>query len=194
MCVFGGIAGALGAAAVACAMVGSSQAEPVSYQTGDIVVTRLDAPTEESLLSSRIDRNVLDANQSAIASVERPIDFDDFALQAATNRRIDADPESAFAMPSFADVDLLRVEGRNKAMQFPDTTGMPAAPLDSIHPTLIPLPAAVWTGATTMTALGAIRILSRRRATSSPTTPACGSRTCAAPFARWARPTSLRSR
>src|SRR3954471_11041510 len=72
MCGFGGIAGALGAAAFACAVViGATQAEPVAYHAGDIFVTQLDAPPECAAFDTRVDTRVFDVDQNAPISVDR---------------------------------------------------------------------------------------------------------------------------
>lgn len=57
MCAFGGIARALGAAAVACALISSTHAEPLSYHAGDIFMTEwigLDGLPEVNWFNPRV--------------------------------------------------------------------------------------------------------------------------------------------
>src|SRR5438045_2415575 len=74
MCAFGGITRALGAAAVACAMISPTQAEPVSYDVGDLSVTQLDGvdvPPKLNWSNQHVDTEVADTDDNRLASFDR---------------------------------------------------------------------------------------------------------------------------
>lgn len=164
MCVFGGIAGALGAAAVACAMISTTHAEPVPYHAGDIFVTHLDGvddPPELNCSSQQADIEGPGVRDNKLASFDRASSSDALGVRALTNSVIEDNANGLSVLLASADADLLRPDDHARPIRLLDsnageTNALTILPFDNSHPTLIPLPAAVWSGAIGLCVAGVI--------------------------------------